>query len=146
MTATVAYDAASHLATLTPSAALQPGATYTLTIVGGISGVADSGGNTLAANVTSSFTTLAASPAVLSVTPTNATSGVDVGSTIRVQFNKAMNAATINSNTLQLSSGLGTQAAVVNYVSATNTATITPTSPLANSTTYSVTVVGGAGG
>ncbi len=60
VSATVAYDAASKTATLTPSARLPFSTTFTATLVGGASGITDSVGNPLAANVTWSFTTGAA--------------------------------------------------------------------------------------
>ena len=47
---TVAYDAATRKATLTPSAPLALGRTYTATVVGGSAGVKDAAGNPLAAN------------------------------------------------------------------------------------------------
>jgi glucose/arabinose dehydrogenase len=57
--ASVAYDATARTATLTPSAALDAGASYTATVVGGASGVKDSGGTPLAADYTWTFTVAA---------------------------------------------------------------------------------------
>ena len=57
-----------------------------------------------------------------------------------------MNPATINANTIQLASDAGNTAIAVSYDAATNSATIAPSGPLTNSTTYTVTVVGGADG
>ena len=48
--ASVTYNAATHVATLTPSAALAGSTTYTATVTGGASGVKDVAGNALAAN------------------------------------------------------------------------------------------------
>jgi hypothetical protein len=56
--ATVAYDAQSRTATLTPSSPLGEGLPYTATVVSGASGVKDVAGNALATNRTWSFTTL----------------------------------------------------------------------------------------
>ncbi|GFJ89292.1 hypothetical protein Prum_029340 [Phytohabitans rumicis] len=53
---TVAYDAGTTSAVITPSAALTGGAGYTVTVKGN-PGVNDSAGNTMAANYTFSFTT-----------------------------------------------------------------------------------------
>jgi Domain of unknown function (DUF4082)/Bacterial Ig-like domain/Bacterial Ig domain len=63
VTATVSYDAASKTATLTPSSALAVSTTYTATIKGGTTDprVKDLAGNALAANLSWSFTTGAAS-------------------------------------------------------------------------------------
>ena len=57
VTAAVAYNAATNVATLTPSSTLAAGTTYTATVIGGTGGVKDLAGNALAANVTWSFTT-----------------------------------------------------------------------------------------
>ncbi len=54
--AAVSYDVASRTATLDPSQTLAVGATYTVTIRGGTSGVKDSAGNSLAVSFTWSFT------------------------------------------------------------------------------------------
>ena len=54
--ATVTYNAATTTATLTPSALLTPGATYSVTISGGSSGVKDLSGNALVSDFTWSFT------------------------------------------------------------------------------------------
>jgi Domain of unknown function (DUF4082)/Bacterial Ig-like domain len=144
--ATVNYDAGSTTATLTPSAALNAGTTYTLTISGGAGGVADANGNTLPQAVSSTFTTVPSAPAVLSVIPSNSASGVDAGASIQVQFNEAMNSATITSGTLLLQNVAGNLAVGVSYDSATDTATLTPTAPLTTSSTYTVVVTGGADG
>ncbi len=66
--ATVSYDQATSVATLTPQAALQYGATYTATVKGGSGGVTDYVGNPLAADVTWTFSTEASPPQVLVVT------------------------------------------------------------------------------
>ena len=57
VTGTVTYDVPSSTATLTPSAGLAPGTTYTATVIGGSSGVKDFNGNALAANFSWSFST-----------------------------------------------------------------------------------------
>ncbi len=55
--ATVAYNATTRTATLTPSAALVPATTYTATVLGGASGVKDLAGHALATTFTWTFTT-----------------------------------------------------------------------------------------
>lgn len=60
--ATVAYNAGTQVATLTPSAALPALHTFTATIHGGSGGVTDVAGNALAVDDTWSFTTSAAPP------------------------------------------------------------------------------------
>jgi hypothetical protein len=58
----IAYDAATRTATLTPTGPLPHGRTYTATVAGGANGVADLAGNRLAADRTWSFSTPAACP------------------------------------------------------------------------------------
>ncbi len=62
VSATVAYDAPTRTATLTPAANLAGGRTYTLTVDGGANGVKDTAGNAMAANFVSSFSTPANCP------------------------------------------------------------------------------------
>ena len=54
--ATVAYDAASQRATLTPNAPLSSGTAYSATVKGGTGGVTDLAGNALASDYSWSFT------------------------------------------------------------------------------------------
>jgi fibronectin type 3 domain-containing protein len=81
--ATVAYDTSTSVATLTPQAAMQYGATYTVTVKGGSGGVTDYVGNPLAADVSWSFTTEASPPPVLLVTSTANPYGMYVGEILR---------------------------------------------------------------
>ena len=81
--ATVAYDAGTSTATLTPQAALQYGATYTATVKGGSGGVADLAGNALAADSTWSFTTEASPPPILVVGSTGNPFGSYLGEILR---------------------------------------------------------------
>jgi hypothetical protein len=80
--ATVAYDAASKTATITPSAALANSTIYTATVKGGTTDprVKDQAGNALASNVSWSFTTAAAgAPACTTTTsiwPANPTPSI----------------------------------------------------------------------
>jgi hypothetical protein len=59
VSASVAYDAASRTATLTPAVALDAGGSYTARVVGGAAGVKDAAGNALAADHTWTFTVAA---------------------------------------------------------------------------------------
>ena len=89
--ATVSYNAATNAATLKPSAALQYGATYTVTVKGGTGGVTDYFGNPLAADVSWSFTTEAAPPQVLVVTAASNPFASYLGEILR---NEGLNAFT----------------------------------------------------
>jgi hypothetical protein len=89
--ATVTYDSATNSATLTPQAALQYGATYTVTVKGGAGGVKDLADNALAADVSWSFSTEASPPQVLVVTSATNPFTSYVGEILR---NEGLNAFT----------------------------------------------------
>ena len=147
VSATVSFDSGTDTATLTPAAALNAGSQYTVVITGGAGGVADSSGDTLSGNVTWSFTTAPATPAILSVTPVSSAAGVDADTSVQIQFNEAMNAATLTANTLLLQNSSGSDVpATVSYDTNTNTATLVPNAPLNASATYTIVVDGGADG
>ena len=72
---------------------------------------------------------------------------VSVGASVAVTFSEAMNAATINSSTFVLRDpGNAVVPSSVSYDGTTNVATLTPTTALAPSTTYTATVSGGSSG
>jgi fibronectin type 3 domain-containing protein len=81
--ASVSYNTATNVATLTPQSALQYGATYTATIKGGTGGVTDVAGNALPASVTWSFTVEASPPQVLVVSSTGNPFGLYLGEILR---------------------------------------------------------------
>jgi Domain of unknown function (DUF4082)/Bacterial Ig-like domain/Bacterial Ig domain len=149
VTATVSYNSANNIATLKPSAALAANTTYTATVQGGTTGVKDQAGNALAANYSWTFTTNTPDttpPTVTSITPAANATGVSISTTVRATFSEAMDAVSINTNTFELRTpnANGTLvSATVNYDGASNTATLTPSSPLATSTTYTAIVKGG---
>jgi hypothetical protein len=62
--AVVSYNATTRTATLDPNGMLAANATYTVTVEGGVGGVADLAGNVMAADYTSSFSTVAAAQTV----------------------------------------------------------------------------------
>lgn len=82
----VAYNSSTLTATLTPTTALNPGITYTATVVGGASGVTDTSGNPMAANFSWNFTTFAPPTCPCSVWDGTATPAiVDSGDTASVE-------------------------------------------------------------
>src|SRR5271157_2121305 len=129
------YNSTTNVTTFTPTSALAYNTTYTATI----SGAQSASGVSMTAPFSWSFTTDAAPPAVTSETPASGATGVAVSTTATAPFNEAVQAGTI-SFTLKNSSG--TVAAIVTYNSSNNTATLTPSAALANSTTYTATVSG----
>lgn len=86
-------------------------------------------------------------PTVTSVSPTNGAANVNLGTTVTVTFNEAMDPLTLTTSTFELRDASNNLVpASVSYNSATRTATLTPDSPLALSATYTARVVGGASG
>jgi hypothetical protein len=131
---TVAYNASTNTATLTPNALLATATTFTATV----SGAKDASGN-LMAPVSWSFTTEAA-PAVTSTLPAAGATNVSLNTTVQAVFNKPVVASSI-SFVLKGPSG-ATVTSTMTYNATTNTATLTPGAPLASSTTYTATVSG----
>jgi hypothetical protein len=146
--ASLAYNRLTNVLTLTPSGPLSNATNYTLTVTTGVKDVA---GNALAAQFTSSFTTVAladtTAPTITSRSPTPNATDVAITTTVVVTFSEPMNQATIVGTTnirLAPDSAPGsTVAATISYNSATNAATLTPTAPLLNNVTYRVTVTTG---
>ena len=147
--ATVSYNAGTGVATLTPSAALSGLSTYAATVRGGGTDprVKDSAGNALVANSSWSFTTAAADttpPTVTARTPAAGATGVTTTSTVTVTFSEPMDPSTINTSTIELRNPSSVLvAATVSYDAGTRVATLTPSSALAGSATYTATVRGG---
>ncbi len=140
---TVTYNAATRVATFTPNAPLAQTTGYTLTVS---SAVKDLAGNPAGVTRTYTFTTGDTTPpTVLSVSPTNLATNVPVGTAVQITFSEPMLESTINgANILLTNTATATTVpATVTYNAATNVATLTPTAPLAGSTTYSVTVTTG---
>jgi hypothetical protein len=133
VTASVAYDDTTHVATLTPAALLSVATTYTATL----SGAKDTSGNILPAPVSWSFTTEAA-PAVTNQSPTPGATGVANTSVIQATFNKSIVASSLAF--VLKDAGGATVATTVTYDDPTHVATLTPAAPLPDSTTFTATV------
>ena len=135
--------------TLTPSASLTSTTTYTATITGGASGVKDISGNALVNNYSWSFTTAASGdiipPTVSSVSPVNGATAINIYTTVTANFSEAINASTVTGSTFQLRDA-GSNLVSATVSTSSNQITLTPTAPLTISTTYTVTIVGGASG
>jgi hypothetical protein len=147
--AVISYNNNTRTINLQPSAPLAGGAVYKATVKGGTSGVKDESGNCLAASYTWSFTTLApdlVNPSVLSVSPANNATGIGLGATVSALFSESMNAATINTSTVELRKGSVLVGSSLAYNSSTKTVTLTPTSALESSVVYTAKVKGGTSG
>ncbi|HEX5031434.1 MAG TPA: Ig-like domain-containing protein [Candidatus Eisenbacteria bacterium] len=128
-------------AVFTPSGPLDYATAYTARVTG----VQDLAGNTLASDFVWTFTTApppdVTPPSVISVAPLPGETGVGVSSTVRATFSEAVEPATVTTSTLTLE---GSGGPVAGSVTLTNfTATFTPSSPLAYSTTYTARVTTG---
>ncbi len=147
VSASVSYNSGTNTATLTPSANLVEGTTYTATIVGGGSGAKDSAGNALAANSTWTFTTSVSPLTITGRTPTAGDTSVTPTAPVTATFNRAMNAATLTTSTILLKNAANVAVTgTVAYNSGTNTVTFTPASALTENVTYTATVVCGPSG
>ena len=85
-------------------------------------------------------------PTVTSFNPASGSTGVATSIAPSVTFSEALDPASVNASTVQLLNGSTPVAASVSYNASTNTVTLTPTAALANSTTYTIVVTGGASG
>jgi len=129
---------AGDTATFAPAANLVANTKYTATIT---TAVQDTAGNSLAGDVSWSFTTAvdATPPTVVAIQPGNGDTGVAIGALISATFSKPMNNATLINGSFTLSAAAG--AAVAGSVTvAGNTATFNPAANLAANTTYLASV------
>src|SRR3989449_635194 len=124
----------------TPFRSLAAGTVYTARIA---ATVADPAGITLVAPLIWSFTT-AVAPTVTAQAPAPGATGVPFNTTVTATFSKAMNAASITTATFHLrAAGSAADVPATVTVNAAGTlATLTPSSPLAAGTVYTVTVTG----
>jgi hypothetical protein len=145
---TVSYSGVS--AVFTPSANLAFNRGYTVTIKGGVGGVEDLAGNTMAADFVNSWTTGSAPdttpPTVTGTINANGATNVAVNTKVGATFSEGMNPLTItNQNfTLKQTVSGAAVAGTVNYSGVS--AVFTPSGNLAFNTNYTVTVKGGVGG
>ena len=85
----------------------------------------------------------ALAPRVTGETPGSNTTGVATNSAVTVTFNEAMLASSITAGDFTLKSASGSSmTATVSYNSTTDTATLTPSSNLSNSTNYTASISG----
>lgn len=133
---------------LTPAAPLANSTTYTLTIIGGPSGIKDAAGNPLASDYSWSFTTVAidnTAPTVNIVSPASGATSVNVYSAISAIFSEAINSSTVTSATFEVKD------AANNIINGTinasgNQVTFNPAIAFGAAKTYTVTIIGGASG
>lgn len=143
VTGTVSYNAATRVATFTPSSPLTAPTNYTVTVLPGVKDVA---GNAMAAPFQFTFSTGDTTPpTVVSTLPANLATNVPTNQVVSATFSEAMNATTINATTftLRVTATSAAVAGTVAYNPATNTATFTPSALLAPGTPYTATITTG---
>ena len=146
--ATLGYTPGSTTITLTPASPLAEKTLYTVTLKGGAGAdrILDVAGNALAADYVWSFTTVdQTAPTVLSTSPVNNATNVAISTTITAEVSEALNAASITNTSVLLQNGAISVPATLGYTPGSTTITLTPASPLAEKTLYTVTLKGGAG-
>lgn len=130
-------------ATFTPAADLQAGTAYTAEIT---IDALSAAGIALASVHTFSFTTVGETdstvPTVTESVPLNSAIDIAIDQEVVVTFSEAMEASTINSTTLTLSTDVTEVAGAVDYSG--TAATFTPSADLEHSTLYTVLVTVGA--
>ena len=109
--ATVIFNAGTYVATIDPIASLSYNTQYYVWV----SGAKDSAGNTVTAYTTKAdqdFTTLAdpdsTAPTITTPVPADAAVDVAVGTTVTVTMSEALDATTVNTNTVKLYLDIGT--------------------------------------
>ncbi len=85
-------------------------------------------------------------PTVSTTSPANGATNISTGSAVTVTFSEAMDATTISNSTVKLLDGNSMIAASVVYNASNKSVTITPVNALANSKTYTISVLGGIPG
>ncbi len=147
--AAVSYNAATRVATLTPSASLESGVAYTATVKSGATGAKDLAGNPLALDRVWAFTTVdTVAPTVLAVLPGDGATGVAINSQVIAIFSESMDPASLSTTAFTLiKQGTATPVpAAVSYNAATRVATLAPSASLEVSAAYNATVKGGVSG
>ena len=137
--ATVSYDATNQQATLVPASSLAFSTTYTARLTTAVT-AADS--TPLASAVTWTFTTQdPVPPQVTSTFPLDQATAVSPSARPRATFSRSLDPTTVTASSVTLTGPGGTAVpATVSYDDSTRSATLTPNSALAFSTSYTATV------
>jgi hypothetical protein len=151
VSASVAYDASTRVATLIPAAALPPSITCTATLS---TAILDSGGLALSSPFVWSFVTGTAAPVdvtrptVVLTLPANGATAVATNTQVTATFSEAMLASTLSGASFTLTNTtLGTAVAgSVSYVPASRSVVFTPSAPgtLASASLFTATVTSAA--
>ncbi len=142
-TVQAAVSVSGSTATLNPYADLAPNTTYEANIAGTITDLA---GNAMTTSHSWTFTTVGSAqdtqkPSVKQQWPANGATGISTGSPISATFSEPMNPTSVTAPgrfTVKTTSGNVNVPGTVTY--SADTATFTPSSPLAANTSYTVTL------
>lgn len=137
--ASIAWNDSTNTATLTPSASLDPSATYQAQVT---TGVKSWSGDALASNSTWTFTTgTGSAPQVTSMAPNGGDDDVPVGASVTATFSRSIDPATLTSASFSLKGPGGAAVpATLSYDGATRTAVLSPTAPLTPATQYDAAI------
>ena len=134
---------AANIIRIIPSSALAANSTYYPAV---LSGITSSNGVAIPTSYGWYFTTGAASDTspltVTGVAPFNGSTGIGINALIRFSFNKMINPATVNENTLQISSGSTPITSNVTFDGTNMAVTLTPATPLPPNAQIALTVNG----
>jgi hypothetical protein len=142
----VSYSGVS--AVFAPSSSLVPGTLYIVTVKGGVDGVKDLAGNSMASDYVWAWTTSAGSdtipPTVSGTINANGATNVAINTKVGATFSEGMDPLTVSTKTLFLMQGTTAVPGTVSYSGVS--AVFAPLSSLAPGILYTATVKGGAGG
>ena len=138
---TVTYDQANKIAAFKPAADLAPGTMFNATIT---TAARDLSGTPMAAPFNFSFTTRTTKdtspPDIVAINVAAGATCVPLDQKISVTFDEQMDSLTINPSTFFITGVAGT----VTFNVLSQTATLTPSAPLAANTTFTINVTTGA--
>ena len=127
--------------TLTPSAPLDYSSVYTTKV---LTSVKNTSGTALSLQFSSSFTTASyvdtTPPTVSSVNPTNASTNVPISTSVSVTFSEPVAQGTVNATSCELLLGAVQVSASISFDTTGKVVTMTPASPLAYASSYSVVI------
>ncbi len=141
LTGTVTTSPDGMMATFTPALSLGYESSIAVTI---LAGLRDLSGNALQANFISTFTTTPVPdltpPTVVSIFPASGATHVPVSVGVSVVFNEPMDSTTLNTSSFLVSSGTVPVAGTVAVSTDRQTATFTPSAPLAYDSVLTATL------
>ncbi len=139
--ASISWDDTTNTATLTPTASMDPSATYQAQVT---TGVKSWSGDALASNSTWTFTTgTGSAPQITTKAPTDGANDVPVGASVTATFSRSIDPSTLTNQTFSLTGPGGPVAATLSYDGPTRTAVLAPSAPLSPATQYSATITTG---